>query len=119
MRWLLAALLLSATPVTAQDWAFRDGDLALDGAAVSDQIVGRVLVFYDDGQSRHDAGGAYSYTYSLENGGGTAFGTFEVAEDGVVCIGFRHGFSRCDRYVLNGSRLVLLTEDGQRFPVRP
>lgn len=80
-------------------------------------IDGQTLTFFDDGQSKFSAGGAYSYTYA--NGGGTAFGAYEVGEDGTVCIAFRNGFGRCDRYVESGGRVVMLTEKGERFPVRP
>jgi hypothetical protein len=61
------------------------------------------------------AGGAYSYTYAS---GDSAFGRFEIGEDGTVCIAFRNGFTRCDRYVENGSRIVMLTQKGERFPLR-
>ena len=44
----------------------------------------------------------------------------ELRDDGsgVVCSAFDNGFSRCDMYVDDGARLVLITEDGTRFPVR-
>ncbi len=119
MRIFTVILALWATQASAQDWALRDGDAPLDAAAVATRIVGTELHFYDDGLSRHHAGGSYSYTYSAQNGGGTAFGQFEVAADGTVCIRFRNGFDRCDRYVENGTRLVLLTEEGERYPIRP
>lgn len=110
-------LLCLATPLSAQDWAVRSSDTILDGGAVSTLIDGNTLTFFDDGQSRFSAGGAYSYTYA--NGGGTAFGRYDVAEDGTVCIAYRNGFSRCDRYVENAGRFVMLTEKGERFPIRP
>ena len=42
-----------------------------------------------------------------------------VLEDGIICIVYRNGFDRCDMYVRSGGRLVVLTEDGERYPVRP
>lgn len=116
MRWSLILLMLPSA-LFAADWATRAGDVALDRAAVLALVEGQTLVFYDDGQSKFSAGGAYSYTYA--NGGGTAFGRFEVGADGTVCILFRNGFDRCDRYVRSGGRVVMLTEKGERFPVRP
>ena len=89
----------------------------LDRGAVLGLIEGRTLTFFDNGQSKFSVGGAYSYTYA--NGGGTAFGAYDVAEDGTVCIAFRNGFGRCDRYVQSGGRVVMLTEKGERFPIRP
>lgn len=109
--WMLLAL-----PAAAQDWAVRSGDDLLDRGAVLDLIDGRTIVFFDDGQSKFSVGGAYSYTYA--NGGGTAFGAWDVDADGMVCIAFRNGFSRCDRYVRAGARFVMLTQKGERFPIR-
>lgn len=117
MRYLLIFLLLSGA-ASAAEWRLRAGDVPLTPAEMA-ALEGRVLTFYDDGQSRYSAGGAYSYTYSAENGGGTAFGTFEVAQDGSICTAFRNGFSRCDLFVHSKGRLVLITEKGERYPVRP
>jgi len=75
------------------------------------------LTFFDDGQSKYSSGGAYSYTYA--NGGGTAFGQFEVRPDGLVCITFRNGRGRCDMYVRSRGRTVMITSRGERFPIRP
>ncbi len=117
MTRFLAALPLMMIPMTAfaEGWITRSGDEVYD----PDQLEGQTLTFYDDGQSRYAAGGSYSYTYSAVNGGGTAYGTYRVVEDGSVCVDFRNGFARCDLYVLNNGRLILITEDGQRYPVRP
>ncbi|MEM7723371.1 MAG: hypothetical protein AAF376_13485 [Pseudomonadota bacterium] len=87
----------------------------MSGATLRAAIVGQRIVFFDDGRSRYSPGGAYSYTYFE---GGTAFGSYDIAADGQVCIAFRNGFSRCDRFVENNGSLVMLTEDGQRFPIR-
>ncbi|MEL6467898.1 MAG: hypothetical protein AAFQ58_23290 [Pseudomonadota bacterium] len=114
---LLLALLLTSSAAHAEGWAVRPSDTALDRLAVLALIEGRVLTFFDDGQSKFSVGGAYSYTYA--NGGGTAFGAYEVGDDGTVCIAFRNGFGRCDRYVRSGERLVMLTQKGERFPIRP
>ncbi len=118
-RFLALALLLASTSsLRAQDWVLRDGDQPLSLAQMQD-LMGRALTFYDDGISKYSAGGAYSYTYGPRNGGGTAFGTFEIAEDGSVCTAFRNGFSRCDLLVMNAGRMILITETGDRFPIRP
>lgn len=109
--------MLLAVPAAAQNWAMRDGDRILPRIEVLTLIEGQTLVFFDDGQSKFSAGGAYSYTYA--NNGGTAFGRYQVSEDGTVCIAFRNGFDRCDRYVESGPRFVMLTQKGERFPIRP
>jgi len=93
----------------------RDGDRVLEKEALTERLVGRSITFYDNGQSNFEPDGGYSYTYYQ---GGTAFGQFEIGDDGVVCIDFANGFSRCDRYVENDGRFILLTADGYRFPIR-
>ncbi|MEM7318825.1 MAG: hypothetical protein AAF408_07360 [Pseudomonadota bacterium] len=113
----LAFAVILSGPAFAADWELRPGDVPLSPDELS-ALAGETLVFFDDGQSKYSAGGAYSYTYSAANGGGTAYGTYRVAEDGSICTEFRNGASRCDLYVRDGNRLVLIDEKGQRFPVR-
>jgi len=115
MRLPCLVALSLASPVAAQDWNLRSTDEILSAEEIGASIIGRTLTFYDDGQSKFSAGGSYSYTY---DGGGTAFGTFEIGSGGVICISYPNGFSRCDKYVRSGDRVVVLTEDGERFPVR-
>ncbi|MFK7762056.1 MAG: hypothetical protein AB8B62_02245 [Roseobacter sp.] len=106
----------AATSALAGDWAVRSDDRVLSHAEVQDLISGKILIFYDDGQSKYSAGGAYSYTYAS---GESAFGTYKIVQDGTICIAYRNGFERCDRYVESDRNIVLLTQDGLRFPVRP
>ncbi len=117
MKALTLFVLFSAGTAQAADWNLRAGDEPLARDALNG-LAGRTLTFYDDGQSRYSAGGSYSYTYSKENGGGTAFGTYHIAEDGSICTEFRNGFSRCDLFVHSKGRLVLIDEKGNRYPVR-
>lgn len=102
----------------AQSYSTRPSDVHLDAAGVATAIHGYDLEFFDGGISRYSPGGSYSWTYSAANGGESWFGVHRIASDGVVCIDFRTLRSRCDMFVQSGERLVLLTEDGQRFPVR-
>ncbi len=115
--WIgVLAVSLAVQSAWAQDWNLRRDDVVLDQAALALIADGGSLTYYDDGVSLFSAGGSYSYTYA--NGGGTAFGRFRVEDQGQICIDYRNGFSRCDTYVRNGARLVLLTEKGERFPVK-
>jgi len=109
------SLCLTCAASSAVAWDLRAGDKVVDSAT----LPGQELTFYDNGVSRYSAGGSYSYTYSAENGGGTAFGTYAAQPDSSVCIAYRNGFSRCDILVRNGGRLILVTEKGERYPVRP
>jgi hypothetical protein len=105
-----------ALPLQAQDWNIRDSDHVLEAGELARIADGASLTYFDDGVSLFSAGGAYSYTYA--NNGGTAFGVFRIAGEGEICIDYRNGFSRCDIYVRNAGRLVLVTEDGERYPVK-
>ena len=114
---LALILCVMAAPVAAQDWFLRDDDTRIGLEALDERLRGQVLTFFDDGQSRFFEDDRYTYTYP--NGGGVAYGYYAVNEDGTVCIEFINGFSRCDLFVENAGRLILVTEDGQRFPIRP
>lgn len=117
LRFLTCLFLIApACPAAAQDWNLRTMDIPLSQDQAIGLTAGSALTFYDDGQSRFSVGGAYSYTYA--NNGGTAFGIFRIEPDGRICIDFRNGFNRCDLYVRNGGLLVMLTEKGERFPIR-
>ncbi|WP_299413056.1 hypothetical protein [uncultured Sulfitobacter sp.] len=115
MRYLIALLMLP-TSLWASDFAMLEGDMPLTYDEVVTMTARPVVEFYEGGQSRYSAGGAYSYSYE---GGGTAFGTYSVAADGTICILYRNGRDRCDRFVRSHGRLVMLTQDGQRFAIRP
>jgi len=101
-------LLALATPATAQDYAVRSGDTILTRATLSDQIIDRDLEYFDGGISRYDADGSYAWTYADNNGGGVHTGIHDIRDDAIVCIMF----------VQSNGRLTLLTDDGQRYPVR-
>ena len=113
MRFVISAL-IAASPAFAADWTVKSGDVPLTSSEL-DALAGQTFTFYDDGQAKFSAGGAYSYTYAS---GDSAFGTYSIAEDGSVCIAYRNGFSRCDLYVRSGERLILIDQKGDRYPVR-
>lgn len=109
---------LACLPVCAlaEGFALLDGDKPLPRHEVVALTANQSVTFYEGGLSQYSVGGAYSYDYA---GGGTAFGRFNVGPNGVVCVDFRNGRQRCDRFVRSHGRIVMITEDGQRFPVRP
>ncbi len=111
-------LLALATPATAQDYAVRSGDTILTRATLSDQIIDRDLEYFDGGISRYDADGSYAWTYADNNGGGVHTGIHDIRDDAIVCITYDAGPTRCDMFVQSNGRLTLLTDDGQRYPVR-
>ncbi|MBU2941262.1 hypothetical protein Q8W25_11505 [Shimia thalassica] len=116
MMKLTLTLVLLAGPSFAEEWKMRDGDHLFSASELKERLIQSDLVFYDEGRSVYGADGSYSYTYG---GGGTWEGRFEAQDDSIVCVTFVTGSTRCDRIVENDGRLVVLTVEGERFPVRP
>ncbi|MBY6068570.1 hypothetical protein KUW17_17630 [Leisingera aquaemixtae] len=118
MRWIMPLFFcLMAGGAPAGEWRLHAGDIPFAQEEL-EALPGQSFRFFDGGESQYGSGGAYAYTYSAENGGGTAWGTYRIAGDGSICVDFTNGFGRCDLYVHNGSRVILITEKGERFPVR-
>ena len=112
---ILAALLPDA--VFAQIVDTRDGDSLIVAADLEARLRGQEIIFFDDGVSHYYNDGRYTFAYDMGDGG-YAYGYFEVAADSTVCIEFVNGLSRCDAFVENDGRLILITRDGDRFPIR-
>ncbi len=115
---LIALLVAFATPAISQEFALRDSDTVPSNETLAETILDRDLEYFDGGVSRYAADGSYSWTYPAENGGGVWEGTHQFADNATLCVVFVTGTERCDRFVTSGDRLVLLTVDGLRFPVR-
>lgn len=115
--YTVLASFLMAGSATAQNFATKNGDEVFDRFALTNFLAGKVLVFYDDGKSQYYDDGRYSYTYAGD--GGTAYGYWDVSENGAVCITFLNEATRCDLYVMNGERMIMIDENSNRFPVRP
>lgn len=114
MRMIFVLVLLAAAPLHAQ--GLRAGDEPMDAAALSATLAGQVVEFFDGSLARYRADGAYDYRYRPE--GREHRGTYTTTDDSTVCVAFENGFDRCDTYVRAAGRLVLIIEDGTRFPVR-
>ena len=112
----LALLLCTlAAPAFAQD-GLRPGDQVLDQAGLTALLSGQIIEFHDGSKSRYGHDGDYGYTYTDD--GPVWSGRYEVADESRVCVAFDNGSSRCDLFVRNGERIVLINADGTRFPVR-
>lgn len=117
MRTILLLAALGATaPAVAQDWNLRAGDERFTKSALAEFLARNEVRFYDGGRSEYGPGDAYAYVYE---GGGRAEGRYRIEEGGAVCVAFRNGRSRCDFYVRNGGRVLLIDEEGARFPLKP
>ena len=118
-NFTLSSAALAADRDAGRDtnWPLRPGNVPFDHSELA-ELPGQSFVFYDDGEAHFALGGAYAYTYSVANGGGTAWGSYHIAADGSVCVDYANGLARCDLYVHSGARIVLITSDGERYPVR-
>lgn len=114
MRMLTLALLLAATSASAQ--GMRDTDRLYEVAELNEMLAGHAVEFFDGSVSRYRADGAYSYKYTETDR--PWLGTWTVPEAGRVCLTFENGSDRCDTFVDDGTRMVLVIENGTRFPVR-
>lgn len=115
MRYALILATLIATPLFAQE-GIRAGDTLLARADMQTLLQGRVVEFFDGSKSRYAADGSYAYTYTDDGPAWT--GQYRLLDDSLVCVDFDNGSSRCDRFVRSGERVILIIEDGTRFPVR-
>ena len=112
------AIMICGVSDAAADQTHRSDDALFDRSSLDDRLRGQTIVFFDDGKSRFFEDGRYTYTYA--NDGGTGYGYFAVNDDSTICIDFVTGASRCDLYVTDAlNRLVVITANGDRFPVRP
>lgn len=114
---LAIACVLMMTPqaMLGAEWNTRSTDTTLTRDGLVQKLVGKSIVFHDDGQSTYAENGEYSYVYG---GGGTWLGHYTLQDDGVVCVTFVTNVSRCDLFVQAQDSLVVITEDGMRFPIR-
>ncbi len=110
---LISFFIALSAPLYAQ--GVRASDTLLSETDTMDRLSGQVVEFFDGSKARYARDGRYAYTYTDDQDPFT--GTFTASDGGVVCVTFENGFARCDTYVLSGERLVLIIEDGTRFPV--
>ena len=116
MRAAVAGMMvLTALPVLAQP-GLRDDDRVYGRAELREMLSGHAVEFFDGSVSRYRADGAYSYKYTETDR--PWLGVYEVLDGGRVCVDYANGSRRCDTFVGDGARLVLIIDDGTRFPVR-
>jgi hypothetical protein len=108
-------LAVFALPAAAQE-GLLDADELLDQAGMTALLSGQIVEFHDGSKSRYDADGVYGYTYTDD--GPIWSGHYEVFDDSRVCVDFDNGSARCDLFVKQGDRIILITAAGLRFPVR-
>lgn len=113
---ILALASPMAGPAAAQDWATRAGDERLSAGELQAFLTAGAIRFYDGGRSEYGPGSSYAYVYADD---GRAEGRYRIGKDGAVCVDFANGFSRCDLFVRNAGRMVLIDRKGARFPVKP
>jgi hypothetical protein len=99
----------------ASDWQLRPGDQKYGAAELARRLDGQTLEFHDGGRSRYGPGNAYVYIYADEE---SVPGVYAITDKGEVCVTFLRGARRCDLYVRNGGREILIDENGDRYPLR-
>ncbi|MEM9970387.1 MAG: hypothetical protein AAF762_04740 [Pseudomonadota bacterium] len=107
--------MLFPAAAAAQD-GIRLSDRLLDIDELQTLLSGQVVEFFDGSKSRYTAAGRYGYTYTDD--GPIWAGTYTVVGPSEVCVAFDNGSNRCDLMVDDGLRMVLITSDGLRFPIR-
>lgn len=108
-------LLALALPAAAMEWTLKPGDRPYAAAELAARLDGHTVSFYDGGRSEYGPGDAYAYVYSDDD---RVPGTYRITDAGEVCVEFAHGARRCDVYVRNNGRDILIDEKGDRYPVR-
>ena len=113
---VIAVVTLTAGAAPAEEWQTKEGDRLLDRDELETILRGHEVEFHDGSRASYGADGSYGYLYAGDDSAHA--GRFETGEDSAVCVTFENGAARCDLYVMNGARLILITESGLRFPVR-
>ena len=114
MKIAITLIALAATPAFAD--GHRSSDVILDQAGMGDLLSGKVVTFFDGSKSTYASDGTYGYTYTDD--GPVWRGQYTLDDESRVCVVFENGESRCDMFVMDGERAILITRDGTRFPVR-
>ncbi|MEM7719232.1 MAG: hypothetical protein AAF222_08495 [Pseudomonadota bacterium] len=114
MRFLIPLLFLPSA-LFAQS-GIRTSDIVLTADELGTVLRGQLIEFFDGSKSRYAADGTYSYTYTDDGPAWT--GNYQLFDGSLVCVAFDNGSQRCDRLVQAGERLILVIDDGTRFPVR-
>ena len=114
MRHVFALIALIATPAFAD--GVRNSDVRLNRAGMDTLLTGKVVTFFDGSKSSYAPDGSYGYTYTDD--GPVWRGVYTLGDDSRVCVAFENGSSRCDMFVMDGDRAVLITDEGTRFPGR-
>ena len=115
MRNLTIIVAMLATQAAAQQ-GMKETDQTFEQAELTALLVDHAVEFFDGSVSRYRGDGAYSYKYQENDR--PWLGIWRVNTDSQVCVAFDNGSSRCDTFVSDGTRMVLVIENGMRFPVR-
>ena len=103
---------------THSAWNLQAGDVPVSGDWLSQEFVGRTVVFEDGGQAHFGIDGT-SYQFRRDNY--TYDWIYEIRDDGVVCKSYPGSDgddpARCDLYVGNNSEIFVINEQGMRFLV--
>ena len=116
MRTLFIPLALIAATCAQAQQTPRETDILYSQSELTQLVSGNMLELFTGGFSRYGADGTYDYRY--EENGAPAPGTYEARDDSFICTVFHNGFDRCDLFVHANNRVVVIIENGERYPVR-
>ena len=114
MKYTFTLIAFLSSPAFAD--GHRTSDVILDQVGMSALLSGKIVTFYDGSKSTYTADGTYGYTYTDD--GPVWRGQYTLENESRVCVEFENGEARCDMFVMDGERAILITRDGTRFPVR-
>ena len=114
MKQLFALVACLAMPAFAD--GHRSSDVILDHAGMKALLSGKTVTFFDGSKSTYSSDGTYGYTYTDD--GPVWRGQYTLDDNSRVCVVFDNEETRCDMFVMDGDRAILITRDGTRFPVR-
>ena len=109
----VVVMTLTFTTANAFDWNIKNGDQRVTGKQVKSMVFGKIVKFKDGSKEHYKANGTYvfqdnSKTYPPVD--------YKFFKDGKRCMYFDGGGRRCDMYVMNNGKLVLINAQGKRYP---
>lgn len=115
MRTLIFAFCICSTSAVAQQSA-RPNDQMLDVTTLAESLSGNTIEFFDTSLASYFEDGRYEYRYRPDDF--VWEGKYELRDGSMVCTTFSGGAERCDMIVRANDRLVMIIENGDRYPVK-
>jgi hypothetical protein len=109
---LSGALISLPNPVLAESWQTETNDTRLTQAELTALVLGKTMTYDGGGKSVFDTDGGYEFYV----GGEVYLYTYQITNDGEVCIASADFGARCDLIVVNDGQVISINDQGERFP---